>query len=81
MDDETQKVISVIKKVLRGVNKKIPDKISGKTSFRNELILDSLDWAEIIVRLEEEIGFEIWSDFLRMEIETISDLAEICRVQ
>lgn len=77
-DDYTRQVIGVIQEVL--ANKGfVPPEISELTPFDRAIGLESLDFAEVVIRLEEHFGFDPFSDASVVEIRTVGDLADIYR--
>lgn len=50
-----------------------PDKITGKTSFVNDLGADSLDTVELVMELEEEFDINIPDDAAE-NLQTIEDV-------
>lgn len=42
-----------------------------------ELGFDSMDWAVIVVKLEQELGFDPFADGARFEIHTVNDFVKL----
>ncbi|MCX7836048.1 MAG: phosphopantetheine-binding protein [bacterium] len=42
-----------------------------------ELGFDSMDWAVIVVKLEQELGFDPFADGARFEINTVQDFVRL----
>lgn len=54
-----------------------PPELCGETVLDSSLGLDSMDFAEIVVRLEQEFGTDPFADGGVPGIRTISDLAAL----
>ncbi|MBT3981465.1 MAG: acyl carrier protein [Bacteriovoracaceae bacterium] len=52
-----------------------PDKISGATSFIDDLNLDSLDIVELMMKMEDEFGVEIPEEDAE-GLKTVSDVVK-----
>ena len=74
-DAETQKtILATIATVFR--NKGLePPALSMETPFDRTLGLESLDFAEVIVRLEDALGQDPFARGTEWQIRTIGDLA------
>ena len=71
-------VIATIEAVFR--NKGLePPALAMETAFDRSLGLESLDFAEIVVRLEEETGKDPFAEGSEWQIRTIGDLAVLYR--
>lgn len=53
-------ILSAINKILEKKGKKSLEKLDDKLSLRNDLGFDSLDLAELTVRIENKIGIDIF---------------------
>ena len=71
-----EQLIENIQEVLR--NRGIaPPSIGPDTKLDDGLTLDSLDYAELIVRMQSTLGVDPFATGQSLEIETIGDLAAI----
>ncbi|UCF68990.1 MAG: hypothetical protein JSV80_06820 [Acidobacteriota bacterium] len=75
-DQIAQKVIAVITETLHAKGKTDTD-VSLDSPVDRRLGLDSLDWATVVVRLEEETGVDPFQEGLSRELNTIADLVEL----
>lgn len=69
-----EKVLEILNCVLEKNGKKTLQKINYKLSLRNDLHLDSLDLAELTVRIEDEFDVDIFEDGI---IDTIGEIVDI----
>lgn len=67
------KLLEIINQVLENKNKEQLNEISPETSLRNDIGLDSLDLAELTVRIESEYGIDVFEDCL---VETVGEINE-----
>lgn len=67
----TEKIIALTAEHL-GID---ADSISGTSSFKEDLGVDSLDLFELVMELEEEFGIEIPSEDLE-NLATVADVAK-----
>lgn len=67
------KLLEIINQVLENKNKEQLNEISPETSLRNDIGLDSLDLAELTVRIESEYGIDVFEDGL---VETVGEISE-----
>lgn len=76
MPTTVERVIACMADVFR--NKGLePPELSPSTGLAPELGLDSLDYAELIVRLEAEFGLDPLQDGQVPELRSIADLAAL----
>lgn len=68
------RVISSLREVFdnKGV---VPPELSAQTRLDHTLGLESLDYAELVVRLEQEFGTDPFSSGTPPRVETVGDLA------
>lgn len=59
MENRIKEIINI---VLEKNNKETVKKLSNETSLRDDLGMDSLDLAELTVRIEDEFGVDIFED-------------------
>lgn len=59
MENKIREIINI---VLEKNNKKTVKELSNETSLRDDLGMDSLDLAELTVRIEDEFGVDIFED-------------------
>jgi acyl carrier protein len=69
-------IIEILKEIICSKNLQVPD-ITPETVFDAELGLESLDFAELVVRLEEDMGKDPFADGTGAQIQTVSDLARL----
>jgi acyl carrier protein len=69
---------NIINIVLKNRNRLEVSDIDGDTNLRTDLGFDSLDLAELTVRIEDETGVDIFSDGI---VETVGDIQEKIDVQ
>lgn len=65
------RIKEIINYILERENKPKIEKLYMKTSLRRDLDMDSLDLAELTVRIEEEYGVDIFEDGIIDRIEEI----------
>lgn len=76
MGTSLQRVIRCVEEVFR--NKGLePPAVAPTTEFTPDFGLDSLDYAELVVRLEQEFGFDPFASGAVREVRTASDLAAV----
>lgn len=61
----------IIKSVLQNRSKQVPDIISKETRLREDLGMDSLDLAELTVKIEAEYDVDIFADGLVNTVDEI----------
>ena len=61
----------IIKSVLQNRGKQMPDIISRETRLREDLGMDSLDLAELTVKIEAECDIDIFADGLVNTVDEI----------
>jgi len=76
MPSVLDKTIACLAEVFRNQGLEPPE-LSGGTTFDPALGLDSLDYAELAVRLEHAFGFDPFAGGETPEIRTVSDLAQL----
>ena len=71
-------VIGAIREVLGNKAVEVPD-LGLTTPIDDSLDMDSLDWAEVVIRLEEELGIDPFEnqDAGSMELNTIADMVSL----
>ena len=75
--DELQTtIIRIIEEILDSRAVKRPP-LAADTSIDRELGLDSLDWATVVVRLDEETGMDPFRQGVDRELQTIADLVDL----
>ncbi len=57
-----QKLLEVINKIVDKKNSKLISELKSDLHLRNDLGFDSLDLAELTVRIEKEFGIDIFED-------------------
>jgi len=76
---ETQQaILDTIATVFRNKGLEAPP-LTLDTPFDRSLGLESLDFAEIVVRLEERLGYDPFAEGTEWQIRTIGDLAGMYR--
>lgn len=71
-----EKLLEIVNYVLRKNNKDILERLDTSLSLRNDLKLDSLDLAELTVRIEDEFDADIFEDGI---IDSIEEMVNIIR--
>ena len=71
-----EQVIDCIKQVFENKGKK-PPSIALSDKLDRDFGLDSLDYAELVVRLEQQFGKDPFSEGTPGEIQTVLDLASL----
>jgi len=69
-------IIEILKEIIRSRNLPVPE-IMPSTALDAKLGLESLDFAELIVRLEEMTGKDPFAQGTETQIQTVSDLARL----
>jgi acyl carrier protein len=76
MDETEQRVIETMRLVFR--NKRLdPPALTPDTKLDNSLGLESIDFAELVVRLEQEFASDPFASGQAPAIQTIRDLARL----
>jgi acyl carrier protein len=57
-----EKVMEIINKILEKKEKALIKKIKREDSLREDLEMDSLDLAELTVRIEDEFGIDVFEE-------------------
>ncbi|MDN5343866.1 MAG: acyl carrier protein [Oceanotoga sp.] len=57
-----EKVMEIINKILEKKEKALIKKIKKEDSLREDLEMDSLDLAELTVRIEDEFGIDVFEE-------------------
>ena len=74
--ENEQRVIRVFKQVFR--NKGLdPPTIGPETVLDRSLGLESIDFAEVVVRLEQEFGTDPFAEGIPLGTRTLSDVARL----
>lgn len=68
-----ERLLGVINTILENRGKQLVEVISRETSLRDDLGFDSLDLAELTVRIEAEYDVDIFEDGI---VTTIGDVAD-----
>lgn len=76
MDETLNKVIGCLKEVFVSKHE-TPPALGPETKLDGSLGLQSLDYAELVVRLEEEFGFDPFAAGIPPGIDTVADLAAL----
>lgn len=66
----------IIGEVLQNKGEPVPE-LGPMTPAGSELSLESLDWAEVVVRMELELGYDPFQTAGGTEIRTLGDLISI----
>jgi acyl carrier protein len=76
--DEVRKaVLQAIRETLAAKGLPPPASLDLSTPVDGTLGLDSLDWAAVIVRLEEKTGIDPFQKPVERELKTVRDLVEL----
>jgi acyl carrier protein len=78
-DAHVAQVIDVIHAVFRRKGAAAPPPVGPETPLDGSLGLDSLDFAEVAVRLEQAFGFDPFSAGTVNRLRTVADLAALYR--
>ena len=76
MSAALHRVIRCVQDVFKNKGTEAPT-LTADTALTPELGLDSLDYAELVVRLEGEFGFDPFASGAGSEIRTMADLASL----
>lgn len=71
-----EKLLEILNYVLKKNDKAILEELNANLSLRNDLNLDSLDLAELTVRIEDEFDVDIFEDGI---IDSIGEIISIIR--
>ena len=66
-----QKLVSIFNNILKKKNKTQMNHLDPKLSLRDDLGFDSLDLAELTVRIEDQFGIDIFEDGFVTRIDEI----------
>ena len=69
-------IIEILKEIIRSRNLQVPE-ITPGTELDAKLGLESLDFAELVIRLEEKTGKDPFARGTETQIQTVSDLARL----
>lgn len=72
-----EKLTAIINTMLEKKNKPPLDSLSGEMNLRSDIGFDSLDLAELTVRIEKEYGVDIFEDGL---VTTVGEIIEKIRI-
>ena len=70
-------ILEAIRETLAAKGVKAPAVLDSKTPIDGSLGLDSLDWAAVIVRLEEKTGIDPFQRPVDRELKTVQDLVSL----
>ena len=70
----SQKILEIVNKVLENRSKTKLESLSPEMDLRNHIGFDSLDLAELTVRIEAEYDIDIFEDGI---VNTVSEILEI----
>jgi len=70
------RVVQCIEEVFRSLNRAPPD-IGPDTKLDASLGLESLDYAQLVVVLEDAFGFDPFAEGIPQGLETVNDLAAL----
>ena len=70
------KLLEIVNTVLENRKKKLITSITPEMDLRNDIGLDSLDLAELTVRIEAEYDIDIFEDGI---VNTIGEISEILK--
>ena len=71
-----EKLITIINTVLKNRGKRTVDSVTEKTSLRDDLGFDSLDLAELTVRIEAEYDIDIFENGV---VTTVGEILSLLR--
>ena len=71
--DIEETLYRIIGEVLQNKGEPVPE-LSPTTSSDSQLGLESLDWAEVVVRMEMELGYDPFQSDSGADIRTLGDL-------
>ncbi|MEQ9288862.1 MAG: phosphopantetheine-binding protein [Cyclobacteriaceae bacterium] len=74
----SQKILEIVNKVLENRSKTKLESLSPEMHLRNDIGFDSLDLAELTVRIEAEYDIDIFEDGI---VNTISEILEILNIK
>jgi len=57
-----ERILNIINTVLKNRGKSVVESINENTNLRNDIGMDSLDLAELTVRIESEFDVDIFAD-------------------
>lgn len=77
-DSDVDKVIECMREVFKSKREAAPA-LAADTKLDASLGLKSLDYAELVVRLEGEFGFDPFAGGMPAGIATVADLASLYR--
>ncbi len=70
---ELNKLLNIVNIILDKKNKPVLNEINIKMDLRNDIGFDSLDLAELTVRIENEFGVDVFEDGI---VSTIGEIIE-----
>jgi len=62
MENYMEKLIKIISLILENKDETIENELANSTDLRNDLGFDSLDLAELTVRIEKDFGIDVFAD-------------------
>jgi acyl carrier protein len=68
-----EQLLEIVNTIRRNRNKTVLDSIHEQTNLREDLGFDSLDLAELTVRIEDKFGIDIFSDGI---VSTIGEILQ-----
>lgn len=71
--ENLQSIVSIIRTVLKNRGKPEIDPISGSSRFREDIGFDSLDLAELTVRIEAEFDIDIFEGGIVSTVQEVLD--------
>lgn len=71
MENYMEKLTKIISLILENKDEKIENELVNSTDLRNDLGFDSLDLAELTVRIEKDFGIDVFADGI---VTTIADI-------
>lgn len=75
-----KKILEMINSILKKKGEEKLNKLEGDIRFNEDLGLDSIDMAEITVRIEDEFGVDIFEDGIVNEISEVLSIIKEKRV-